>query len=97
MRASATGVNPYLPLSEKSCICALDAYTRAMNTQKLIEICGMKDAEIARLAGVHRATVGRWRLGLQQPDTAEAIVGLARALGVKPALVRPDLAAVFGK
>lgn len=66
-----------------------------MNTADRIEASGLKDAEIARLSGLHLATVNRYRKGELQPREAEHIKRLAEALGCRPADLRPDLAAVF--
>jgi len=66
-----------------------------MSASKQIGISHLTDAQIARLTDAHPATVGRWRKGQNQPETADAIARLAKALGVSPAKIRPDLAKVF--
>lgn len=67
----------------------------AMTIAQLIKRSGLSEAELARRSGLHRSTLGRYRLGVARPETATAITALARALGVHPSTVRPDLAAVF--
>jgi len=55
----------------------------------------LSQAELAARIGVHTITVTRWELGTRQID-AEQVAKIARVTGIPPALLRPDLAKVFG-
>ena len=56
---------------------------------------GLSQAALARKVGVHRITVTRWELGVQQIDP-DQLAKIARVTGIPAALLRPDLAKVFG-
>lgn len=50
-------------------------------------------AKIAEAAGVDRTTPYSWRNGVP----AQYVARIAHALGIPPAEIRPDLAAMFGQ
>jgi len=47
--------------------------------RRLRRSCGVKQAHVARLAGVNQATVSRWERGSVRPDRSRA-VAILRAL-----------------
>jgi transcriptional regulator with XRE-family HTH domain len=55
---------------------------------------GLTDAALARRLGVNRATVWRWKAGLQRPENPDTVATFARLLGipVAEALVAAGLA-----
>lgn len=63
-----------------------------MDMQHLIKSSGLTQTHIARALGVSDATITRW---VKDEIPANRVAEVAAITGIRPALLRPDLAAVF--
>lgn len=63
-----------------------------MDIQHLIRASGTRQTQIAAALGVSEATITRW---VKEEIPANRVAEFAAITGIRPALLRPDLAAVF--
>lgn len=64
-----------------------------MDMQHLIKSSGVTQTQIAAALGVSGATITRW---VKDEIPANRVAEVAAITGIRPALLRPDLAALFG-
>jgi len=65
-----------------------------MDIKQIIADCGLTRAEICQRAGITRGFLSMLESGTRSVGT-DRIAAVAMALGVTPAKLRPDLAALF--